>query len=95
MNNKTSAGLGSDGTDYLASVLSLTIPISDRIQLLFDWYQGFFGKSPYAFDIFGAMCLTMGAFWSIGLLYTALDLLKWPQFLYKYKTQDKEVTGCE
>lgn len=82
---------GRNGTgQYATNVAEM---VRDTIQVSFDWYCQWFGREPIAFDTLGAMCLTMGVFWSLGLLYLLLDLCKRPHFLYKYKTQDEEVSS--
>lgn len=64
--------------------------VREIIQFCYDWYIQLFGREAIAFDIAGAMCLTMTVFWLLGAFYTLLDVIKKPFFLYKYKTQDDD-----
>ena len=65
--------------------------IHGQLQHTYEWYFSCFGKSYIQADIIGGMFLSMGCFWLFGALYTILDLTQWPNFLYQYKTQDKNV----
>lgn len=88
-----------DHLHNLASVFAFANQIGGvihgRIQYAFDWYMDIFGKSTMLSDTVGAMCLTTTCFWLIGSLYTILDLTHWPNCLFQYKTQDKNVTVGE
>jgi len=84
-----------DHLHNLASVLAFTNQIGGSIhvqlQHFYDWFMDCFGKSFFAVDVIGGTCFTVAIFWMLGLLYTVLDLTKWPKCLYQYKTQDKDV----
>lgn len=85
-----------DHLHNLASVVALANQIGGSIhgqlQQAYDWYMNLFDKSFFNADIMGGMLLTMVVFWTVGALYTVLDLTQWPNCLYQYKTQDKNVT---
>lgn len=84
-----------DHLHNLASVFAFANQIGGSIhgqlQFAYDWYLSCFGKSIFLADVFGGMGLAMGVFWLLGALYTILDLTRRPNFLYQYKTQDKNV----
>ena len=86
-----------DHLHNLASLFALANHIGGiihgHVQSAFDWYFSCFGRSYVLADIAGGMFLTMGVFWLVGALYTILDLTHWPNCLYQYKTQDKEVSN--
>jgi sterol desaturase/sphingolipid hydroxylase (fatty acid hydroxylase superfamily) len=69
--------------------------VRDFFQNRYDSVVNLFGVNDLYLDVFATLIISLSVYWSIGTLYTILDVTQRPKFLYKYKIQDEKVTFAQ
>ncbi len=67
--------------------------VRDFFQNRYDSVVNLFGVNDLYLDVFATLIISLSVYWSIGTLYTILDVTQRPKFLYKYKIQDEKVSS--
>lgn len=65
--------------------------MQSHIQTIYDKFYAPFCESDLVADIVCGMFFSVPIFWFFALLFTFLDLTKWPAFLYQYKIHNTTV----
>ncbi|GFT45974.1 fatty acid hydroxylase domain-containing protein 2 [Nephila pilipes] len=69
-------------------LLNLWASFGDFFQSIWNTVDEWCDSDPYVTVVWGSSLVTFFVYWTVGLLYTSIDLTGKPAFLAKYKIQD-------